>query len=269
VNCYWIRNSEYDLKDLRKASGGVAVLPLASIESHGPHLPLGSDPLCAENVIERVIAEETVAVLPVLTYSFVAEARMLPGAIHIQSDVLLDYVENICDEVHRNGFDKIVLLHCHGGNVALHSMFTKRALERCKPYAVYSIGVFCNMDRAVLEIFDSEIAHACEMETSMNLAVVPELVNLKRLGKKTFPSKPRPDVGDALTPVDWAGPHPEMAVGKPQLGTAEKGEKMLAAWADGVLKTIRMVKRDKRVPATMRRYNSRVAKPKDAEERKR
>ena len=44
---------------------------------------------------------------------------------------------------------------------------------------------------------------------------------------------------------------------------------MLAAWADGVLKTIRQIKRDKRVPAMMRSYNSRVAKPKDAEELRR
>ena len=269
MNCYWIRNSEYDLKDLRRASKGLAVLPLASIESHGPHLPVGSDILCAENILERLVKKETVAVLPILTYSYVAAARALPGAIHIPTDILLAEVEAICDEVHRNGFDKIALLHCHGGNVALHWMMTCRILERGKPYAVYSIGVFGNMDMNVMKLFKTETGHACEMETSMNLAMAPELVNLKRLGRKTFPSQPAPDVGDVVTPVDWSARHPEMATGVPQKGTARKGEKMLAAWAEGVLKSIHMIKRDKRVLATMRRHNRQTASPRDASERSR
>lgn len=269
MNCYWIRNSEYELKSLRKASKGVAVLPLASIESHGPHLPLGSDILCAENMIERVVAQETVAVLPILTYSYVAESRMLPGAIHIPTDVLMAQVEAICDEVHRNGFDKIVLLHCHGGNVTLHKGFTARMLERCKPYAVYAVGVFCNMDPKTGDMFDSETGHACEMETSLNLVAAPQHVNLKALGSKTFPTRSRADVGEALTQVDWVAQHPEMAVGEPLRGTAEKGEASLQAWADGIVKTLRVIQRDRRTLAALRRYNRQVADPKDATERRR
>ena len=98
MNCYWIENTEYDVERLRKAGAGVAVLPLASIESHGPHLPLGSDMICVTHLIERVIEKETVAVLPPLPYSHVPGARMLPGAVHISSPLLMDLVEDICDE---------------------------------------------------------------------------------------------------------------------------------------------------------------------------
>jgi creatinine amidohydrolase len=269
MNCYWIRNSEHELAALRKASRGLAVLPLASIESHGPHLPLGSDTLCAEHLLARIVKRETVAVLPILTYSYVAEARVLPGAIHIPSDILMAEVEAICDEVYRNGFKKILLLHCHGGNVALHWMMARRVLERAKPYALYTLGVFGNIDSGVWKVFETQTGHACEMETSMNMVAAPELVNLKRLGKRTFKTEPGPDVGDVITPVDWISRHPQMAVGVPQKASAAKGEKLFQAWTDAVVKSIRMIKRDKVVPEAMKDYRHRSAAPASTRPRKR
>ena len=254
MECYWIRTSEYDLGKLREASKGVAVIPLASIESHGPHLPLGSDSLCLENLVKRVVARETVAVLPPLLYTFVVQARQLPGAIHIQSDLLMAYVENICDEVHRNGFGKVVLLHGHGGNVALHQMFINRALEKEKPYTVYSIPVLLAGERVRAVLESKETGHACEMETSMNLVAAPELVNLKRLGKKTFPSLPGPDVGAALVPGSWIMAYPEAAIGEPQKATEEKGAAIMSAWADAVVKVLRKIKRDKMTPAFLKQF---------------
>jgi len=255
MNCRWIEYSEYDTAALRKASHGVAVLPLGSIESHGPHLPLGNDTLCVNHLLGLILARETVAVLPTLTYSYVAESRSLPGAIHIRSDVLMNLVEAICDEVHRNGFGKIVLLHGHGGNTALHTMFLQRTLEREKPYAVYSIPVFGGTWGEIRKLIETkELGHACEMETSLSLVAVPGLVNLKRLGRKTFPTRPRPKVGAAATPVDWGTAHPEMAVGHPQKATRDKGERIFALWADEVARILRQIKRDKKAPSAMRTY---------------
>lgn len=255
MNCYWIESSEYDIAQLHEKSAGVAVLPLGSIESHGPHLPVGNDPLCLDQVVKRIVAKETVAVLPTLIYSYVAEARMLPGCIHIRSDLLMDFVENICDEVCRNGFEKIVLLHGHGGNTALHKMFLQRTLEREKPYAVYSIPVFGRVGGKIGELVETqEWGHAGELETSLSLAAVPDLVHLDRLGDKTFPTQPRPDVGAAQTPVDWTTQHPEMAVGQPQKATKEKGEKAIALWVDDVVQTLRQIKQDRKTPEAMRDY---------------
>jgi len=255
MNCRWLECSEHDIAALRKASHGVAILPLGSIESHGPHLPLGNDTLCANHLLRLILAREAVAVLPTLTYSYVAESRPLPGAIHIRSHVLMDLVEAICDEVYRNGFGKIVLLHAHGGNTALHTMFLQRTLEREKPYAVYSVPVFGSKWGDIRKLIETkEFGHACEMETSLSLVAIPELVNLKRLGKKTFPTHARPKVGAAATPVDWGTAHPEMAVGQPQKATKEKGERIFALWADEVVGILRQIKRDKLTPSAMRAY---------------
>ena len=71
VECYWTQNTEAALALLREACEGVAVIPLASIESHGPHLSLGNDTHCIEYLMGLVIRTETVAVLPT-------------GAIHLR-----------------------------------------------------------------------------------------------------------------------------------------------------------------------------------------
>ena len=256
MECYWIRNTEASLAKLREASEGVALLPLGSIESHGPHLPVGSDSLVTEEVVARVVAAETVAVLPTVHYSFVGSARMRLGAIHIQSELLVKLVENICDEAARNGFTKVVLLHGHGGNVFLHKGLMLRALEKQKPYSLYSFssGAF-EAEPSLLELVESkETGHACEVETSDNMAAVPELVNLDALGDKTYPSQPGPDVAPALTPVYWVARHPELVVGEPQKATREKGEKFIQAKVKMIVECLRKIKKDTLVRETMQSY---------------
>lgn len=258
MNYYWIRCTEYELSALHEATGGVAVIPLASIESHGPHLPLGSDPLCIDHIVEQVLDRTPVAVMPTLTYSYVAEARSLPGAIHIPSHILMDYVEAICDEIHRNGWDKIVLLHGHGGNVALHWMFLRRTLERQKPYAVYSIPVFGNAGEKIKALFSTEIGHACEFETALNMVAAPQHVNLDALGEKTFPTQEAPETDAALTPVDFISRHPEMAIGEPQKATRESGEAARKIWMDEIVRLLDRVKQDEVNLREMRRYSAQV-----------
>lgn len=255
MECYWIRNTEATLAGLRRAGSGVAVIPLASIESHGPHLPLGSDPLGIEYIIELVLKKETVAVLPVLPYANVVEARMLPGAIHIRTGLLMDFLENICDEVYRNGFNKIVLLHGHGGNESLTKAFLARILEKEKPYAFYNIPLFAGREKQMKnELETTPLGHACELETSLDMTACPDLVNLKALGNKTFPSQPVPDVGCAQTPVWWTAAYPEMAVGFPRKATPEKGKKIARRWAEGIVESLRLIKKDRRCSSAMKSY---------------
>lgn len=260
IDCYWNRNTDATLPVLCQLSGRVAVIPLASIESHGPHLPLGSDTFCIEHVLKRVTELEVVALLPTLQYSYVADARMLPGAIHIRTDLLSDLVENICDEVGRNGFDKVVLLQGHGGNVTLDQGFMRRMLERDKNYLVYSIPVFAGRGEDVMKLMKSrELGHACEFETSLNLAACPELVNLKALrNHRHFRTHPTPAIGASRIPVDWVAAHPKMAVGFPALATVEKGRQTAELWAQAIATAIRQIKADKLGPRVWAQYKRNV-----------
>ena len=255
MECFWIRNTEITLAKLRRATKGVAMLPLASIESHGPHLPLGSDCFGIDNLIERVIQREPVAVLPVLPYTNVVEARMLLGAIHIPTELLLGLLETICDEAYRNGFNKIVLLHGHGGNESHTLTFLVRMLEREKPYSLYVIPIGAGRTQEMGKLIEtSPTGHACESETSIDMVACPDLVDLKALGKKTFPARPVPQTGAARTTAWWIAAYPEMAVGYPQKATRDKGEKLLQLWADGIVDSLCQIKKDRRCAAAVRSY---------------
>jgi len=262
IDPYWIRNNDESIVELREACGGVAMIPLGSIESHGPHLPLGCDPIKTDNLVKNILKHELVATLPTLHYSYNADARMIVGAISIKSNILIDYVENICDEVYRNGFSKIVLLHGHGGNVSLHQMFGCRMLEKEKPYVTYSLsaqpgGVWDEMKKDSSEA-NPEWGHACEWETSMMYLADEKLVTLDRLKGRTYPSAGALPVGATLTPVDWVAKYPQMAVGKPHLASKEKGEKFMTAIVAAIVKHLRLIKADTRTPAVMKEYIERV-----------
>jgi creatinine amidohydrolase len=255
MECDWIRTTEPDLAALRDEAEGTALLPLGSIETHGPHLPLGSDTLVLQHLLGRITAEEKVAVLPLLPYSYVPAASAFHGAIHLDSALLINFVEAICDEIHRNGFTKIILLHGHGGNVPLHLGLANRCLERSKPYALYSIPPLPGMGEFIKGQTEwPDQGHACEMETSMNLAAAPECVRLDRVRGRVFARGVMPDLGTTVTPVDWIGRWPLMAVGKPELATREKGEAILAEWVRRAVELISKIKRDTIVPRILREH---------------
>lgn len=259
MECRWIKTAEHDLGALRDAADGVAVVPLASIESHGPHLPLGADPLGLEYLLEQIEQREVVAILPQLMYSYVLSARRLPGAIHIDSMLLIQFVENICDEAHRNGFDKLVLLHGHGGCVPLLDMFCARIAEKAKPYAVYAIPVLPGMAPLYDDILETkQRGHACELETSLDLVAFPELVRLDKLQGRVYEPQPLPDVRPAITPLDWACRWPEMAAGDPSKATREKGEKLWSEWRDRVVDILRRIKADEINPRLMAEHTEKT-----------
>jgi creatinine amidohydrolase/Fe(II)-dependent formamide hydrolase-like protein len=187
---------------------------------------------------------------------------MLPGAIHVRSDLLADLVENICDEAARNGFSKLVLVHGHGGNATLHQGFMRRMLEREKDYLVYSVPVFAGQGESIFALMTSkEKGHACEFETSLNLAACPQWVNLKSLqDNRHFPTFPGPAIGATQIPVDWVSAHPQMVVGYPALGTAEKGHQVAEIWAQALATAIRQIKDDRVGPRVWREYQRRCKK---------
>lgn len=248
----WLELTSDDLAEACKHADGVAMIPLGSIERHGPHMPLGTDTLRIQRVADMVEGLEPVVVLPALPYTHVPMCVFQPGAIHIRQEALLQFAVCICDEVYRNGFEKIVLLHGHGGNIPLGSSILAHTLEARKPYALYSIGIGGNAElRRQLQESEHN-GHAGEFETSVGLHIHPDLVKMDRVQGAKFDPDMELDVAPAQTAVDWISRWPEMAVGEPDKATAEKGQKLLEARAAAVAETLRKVKKDTVVQGRLR-----------------
>ncbi|MFQ6047891.1 MAG: creatininase family protein [Phycisphaerae bacterium] len=111
--------SELSLEDLQRLPSGqreLAILPVGSLEQHGPHLPLGTDTLCAE-ALARLLAERTGGtVLPALPFTWTGGTRAYPVAINISNRVVIGMLESLFDAVRRAGFARLAVVNWHGGS---------------------------------------------------------------------------------------------------------------------------------------------------------
>ena len=122
-------------------SGGLCVLPLGCTEKHGPHLPLGTDSLKATRCVEEAAERADVVVFPtgmwlgdmtIYRHEDVAANR---GDVILSPKTLLTVLEELCDEIARNGFRKILIVSSHGGNTAMLKFFMRAQGYAGKKYA--------------------------------------------------------------------------------------------------------------------------------------
>ena len=146
----WERLREDEFEQAVKTTGGLCVIPLGCLERHGAHSPVGTDSLKAIAITEEAASMEEVMVFPmgmwfgdVFGIHSVKDPYPIKkaGYISMNPRTLLDVLEQICDEIARNGFRKILLLNSHGGNKAMLSFFLRMQEYERKPYATMLANV--------------------------------------------------------------------------------------------------------------------------------
>jgi creatinine amidohydrolase len=259
----WENLTSLDFEKAVAACEGVAILPVAVIEPHGPHLPLGTDMLEAHAIACRAAEQEPAMVFPAYPYGINHESAHLPGSMVYRRDLVLALLENVCDEMARHGLTKIILLSGHGGNRYLLPLFVQTLVEKDKPYVVYDANP-SEMPGVDALMETHEWGHACEMETSTSLYLFPELVRMDQVPPGPFTNLQRnqalQEVG-VYTPMDWYAMYPAMYVGEPGKATAAKGEAMVAHKVDALAEIIRRVKVDTITPALLREFLQRKRHP--------
>src|SRR6195256_4560784 len=113
------------------------ILPIGILEKHGPHVPIGSDLIQVREWAARATKKEYAVVFPDYFYGQINEARHQPGTFCLPSKLVLELLDATCQEIARNGFDKIVIINGHGGNPELLRYFIQSQLEHRRDYAVY------------------------------------------------------------------------------------------------------------------------------------
>ena len=240
---------------------GVCVLGMGICERHGEHLPIGTDFLVIHRIVSLAAEKEPAVVFPPWYFGQIYEAQCYPGAVSAGPELLFPLIEGVLDEIGRNGFRKILIVSGHGGNRFLIPFIGQLALNRPKPYSLY-IAERLNAERqkqwdAVLET-DVHM-HACECETSMSLALHPELVKMDALPKGPgVAGKRLAHLEGMFTGVSWYADFPEHYAGDARAASVEKGRKLLALRVDSVAEQIAMVKADQMVPALQKEFFDRV-----------
>ncbi len=234
VETEWRKLRADQLRELSKRDA-IVIFPVASLEQHGPHLPVEVDSMLGETVAARSAAKvaargEAVVVLPVLWTGLSEHHMSFGGTVTLDNATFAAVVEGVIRSVLRHGFRRIVLLNAHGGNEnALRSITDDLTPKLGVPIVQFTYWYAAAV--AIARILETQggLSHACEAETSMMMAVRPELVAENRIPL----AKSNMDAGDIASGVyRWRsiGSRSSSGVlGNPEAATREKGERLFDA----------------------------------------
>ncbi|HUU74481.1 MAG TPA: creatininase family protein [Methanoregulaceae archaeon] len=200
------------------------ILPLGSLESHGPHMPFGTDAftawLLAKELAERV---ENTAVLPPVTYGMSEHYRDFPFTVSLTFETEIALIRDILESLHREGIRKVFILNGHDGNIAPIEVAARSVKVAHPEMRIVSLGAWWETLADLLppDFFEvwGGLGHGGEGELSMGLALFPELC--------------RPDLARGVVP-DHLPPYAEVkwlfkeltdsgASGDPTRASREKG----------------------------------------------
>jgi len=233
----------------------IAVLPLAAVEQHGPHLPLGVDTYIAEAYLARVEkilpADLPVTFLPVQRVGISAEHLSYPGTLTLSPTTAIATWTELGESLNRAGVRKFVLVTSHGGNVAAMEIVARELGTGLGMLAVtvgwhrfgYPDGAFSGEEKR-------HGIHGGAIETSLMLAAQPDTVRMKDAPNA------KPATIAMTQEFKWLGAyrpagfawmtqdlHPGGALGDATQATAAAGEASLAQGAQAFVELLREIER--------------------------
>jgi creatinine amidohydrolase len=245
---FWadLKSPDFAAIDLARC---IAVLPVAAIEQHGPHLPLNVDATLVDGVIAAALPHLPAALpllfLPTLAIGLSPEHARFAGTLTLRASTVISLWTEIAESVAQTGIQKLVLLNSHGGNVGLLDVVA-RDLRARLGLLVYSVNSF-NLPlssaaggapvAAQVSAHEQRFGiHAGEVETSMMLALKPEQVDMAKAQNFHSTSQDRAEkfslLGDGRSAkLGWQMQdyNAHGAVGNAAAATAEEGHALLAA----------------------------------------
>ena len=242
----WERLKAQELRRLAE-EGAVVIIPVASIEQHGPHLPVMVDTRLGQEIAHRAarLAYETrpVVVTPVV-WSGLSEHHMpFGGTLTLSHETFRMVLRDLVVALTRHGFRDIVISNSHGGNIIACQQFIDEMAPKTDATLVFTCYPMEAAEeyKAILE--DQEaMAHACEAETSMMMALEPGLVDDSELGQIAQEQGGARFLKAGKAGYRWR-PFAHVTgnglAGNPARASAEKGERLIEAGAEAVAALIR------------------------------
>lgn len=207
----------------------VALLPIGAVESHGDHLPAGTDNILARRLaaalVERIAGRTPVVLLPVLPFGQVWSLGDHPGSFSLSNETVARIVFEIGQSAKGKGLGALAVINSHFGNVPALREAQRKLKEEGVMVAVLCYPGAAEPTRRVREkpVAHPAYMHACEIETSYMLHLAPEQVRMDKAAVN-YPEFPN-DFGELA--YRWSEFSPSPVLGDPTAATAEKGRLIL------------------------------------------
>jgi len=213
----------------------IAIIPVGSLEQHGPHLPVMTDWAIAAALGQRVAEKMGAFLVPALPISTCREQMGKKGSVWMEPVTFYQMMTDIIMSLKDQGFKKVGILQCHGG-IFIMTPLVRDLNARHNPDLMVAVSY---SGAANQRLYDDGIIetltglHACEKETSLMLAIAPETVHMDR-AVDCVPTVTRPYL--SYGSIFRASPHGVW--GEPTKATREKGEKILEYMVDGCIEEL-------------------------------
>lgn len=251
---FWqdLTTSEFRGLDVERT---IAVLPIAAVEQHGPHLPVSTDTEIANGMIRETLALLPDSVdalfLPVQAIGKSNEHIRSPGTITLSAETAIRAWTEIGESVARAGVRKLVMINSHGGNVDVIAIVARELRVRSNMLAVASqwsrlgvpAGLYTEQENAVG-------IHAGDQETSLMLHFRPDLVDMSRAKNFEPATVEIAKTFDLLRPTGYTSfgwiaqdLHPDGACGDASRASADKGRLTAHHRATAFVRLLRDVER--------------------------
>lgn len=177
----FVKNLTY--QGIKKLTRLLAVIPVGSIEQHGPYLPLGTDSIVAENLavsLEKKMTKKVI-VYPTIWYGCSKEHNDFPGTVSLEFTTFFKLATEILETIFKTGFKKVVFLGGHGGNHLILQLICQNwNYEHTKQKAYYLFAFNKEIDRKALKLFGDSEPHAGSVETSLIYALNNQYIKTRR-----------------------------------------------------------------------------------------
>ncbi|UVE51637.1 creatininase family protein [Haloferax larsenii] len=227
-----MRLSEATWTEVADLDTDLALLPVGSTEQHGPHAPLGTDALNAESVASAGAEafDDDVLVAPTIPVGVAEEHRAFDGTLWVSPNTFRAYVRETIDSLAHHGFDRVVVVNGHGGNVEALTECCRRLSRTGDAYAVSFTWFNAVGDHS------SDMGHGGPLETALLRHTHPELVREDRIDEAREGAADR--WGEWVAGVNLAHDSDEFTengvVGDPADGDAERGAELESLAAESL-----------------------------------
>lgn len=197
----WGRPLEYGRltwPEVAKAAGQgrLPIVPIGTLEDHGPHLPIDTDVTLVEAICRAAATQlaDTAVLLPPIVHGYSPHHMDFPGTVTIGWETFCRYCTDVATSLVRHGFERILLVNGHGSNQNLVEMAARLTMI-AEPGSLVAACFYLTgpaSARVIEETRTSErggMAHACELETSLYLHIAPEAVDMtKAVDERGYPA---------------------------------------------------------------------------------